>query len=59
MPGMDDLPKKPDKQELLQMLGEMVNSYERLPQHALITPVTHYDLLSVLLIVCELFRAED
>lgn len=51
--------EKPNKQQLMQMLTEMVDSYERLPQHALITPVTHYDLLSVLLIVCELFRAED
>ena len=55
----DESQEKPNKQQLMQMLSEMIDSYERLPQHALITPVTHYDLLSVLLIVCELFRTED
>ncbi len=55
----EELPQKPKKAELIQMLSEMVNSYERLPQHALMTPITHYDLLSSLLIVLEIFEAKE
>lgn len=45
------------KEELLKILDEMINTYENLPQHALITPVTHYDFTSLLLLVRELFRS--
>ena len=50
---------KPTKNELLGMLDEMVKSYERLPQSAMTSPITHYDLLSVLLLVSSLFKSED
>ena len=49
---------KPTKDELLGMLDEMIKSFERLPQNAMSSHTTHYDLLSVLLLVSSLFKAE-
>ena len=50
---------KPTKADLISMLDEMIKSYERLPQHAMSSPITHYDLISVLLLVSSLFKADD
>lgn len=47
------------KKELLEMLSEQINAYERLPQHALMTPITHYDLSSLMILMLAIFRAED
>ncbi len=49
---------KPTKDDLIDMLDEMVKTYEALPQNAMTSPVTHYDVLSVLLVVSALFKAE-
>lgn len=35
----------------LNMLGELIKSYERLPQHALLSPVTNADLCSALMLL--------
>ncbi len=51
--------EKPSKQELLKLLGDMIENIERLPQVALTLPVTHYDLLSALLLLSEILRARD
>jgi hypothetical protein len=51
--------EKPTKKELLEVLDEMVKSYESLPQAAMTQPITHYDLVSVLLLVSSLFRADN
>lgn len=40
------------------MLDEMIKSYDRLPQGAMLAPITHSDLLSVLLLLSSLFRAD-
>ena len=56
---LNTIEKKPTKQELLEMLSEMIKSYESLPQAAMTQPITHYDLLSVLLLVSSIFRSED
>jgi hypothetical protein len=45
------------KQRLLEVLDEMIKSYENLPQSAKIQPLVHYDLESVLLLMRELFKA--
>ena len=59
MLGMDELPEKPKKTQLLDMLDEMIKSYDRLPQHALISPISHYDLLSALLLISEILKSDD
>lgn len=47
---------KHKKEELIKILNEMITTYENLPQNAMITPITHYDYISLLLLVRELFR---
>jgi hypothetical protein len=49
---------KPSKKELLDMLSEMIKNIENLPPNAMSTPITHYDLLSALLLVSAVLRAE-
>ncbi len=48
---------KPTKKELLDMLDEMIKSYDNLPGNAMLTPVTHYDLASSLLLLSSILRA--
>ena len=50
---------KPDKKELLNELDLMIKNIEGLPQNALYAPVTHYDLVSALILVSALLRADD
>jgi hypothetical protein len=38
------------KADKLQALDELISSYEHLPQNAMMTPATNYDVLSVLLL---------
>lgn len=53
-----DLDRKiPTKNDLIDMLDEMIKNLENLPQVAMSMPVTHYDLLSSLLLVSAIFRA--
>ena len=47
--------EKPSREEKLKMLDEMIKSYESLPQSAMTSPVTAYDLVSALLLVRSLF----
>jgi len=57
---MQDVPEyKPSRDELLEMLDEMIKSYDRLPPGAMIAPVTQSDLLSVLMLVSAIVRAND
>lgn len=52
------IPSKPTKNDMLEMLDEMIKSYERLPQHAMLTSVTQADLLSVLLLFSSILRSD-
>ncbi len=49
---------RPTKKELLDMLSEMIKNIENLPQNAMSTPISHYDLLSALLLVSAILRSE-
>lgn len=48
---------EPTKEEKLDMLSEMIKGYERLPQHAMTLPITHYDLLSALMLINSILRS--
>ncbi len=50
---------KPTKKDLLYMLDEMVKNIERLPAHAMITPINHYDFCSLIILLSSIFRTED
>lgn len=54
----DSSDHKPDKKELLDMLEEMIKSYERLPEHVMFAPITHADYLSGLLLLFSILRSE-
>ncbi len=49
---------KPTKKELLNMLEEMIKTYERLPEQAAVAPVTNYDLASSLMLLLSIIRAD-
>lgn len=48
---------KPTFEQMLEMLEVMGKNIERLPADAMFTPVNHYDLLSLILLLKELLRS--
>lgn len=50
--------KKPNKSEMLEMLDQMIKAIEGLPQQAMITPITHYDFVSALLLLSSILRED-
>ncbi len=48
---------KPSTDELISMLDEMVKSYDNLPLHAMLAPISHADQLSLLMLVSSLFKS--
>lgn len=52
----EEKPRLLTRQEKLEVLKEMIDSYERLPQAALAGFVTHYDFCSLLVLVESLFK---
>lgn len=55
---LDKDAKKPSRADLMQMLSDMTKTIESLPREALNTYVTHYDLLSALLLLSAILRSE-
>lgn len=53
-----DIQTKPSKKELVGMLEEMIKGIERLPDHAMLAPITHYDFCSALLLLSSIFKAD-
>lgn len=49
---------KPTKQEMLEMLDQMIKRIEDLPQQALYTPITHADFVSLLILLHSILSAE-
>lgn len=49
---------KPTKKEMLSILDDMIKSYENLPQHAMLNPITHADFCSLLLLLSSILRVE-
>lgn len=49
---------KPHKKDIIIMLDNMISDYDKLPQHVLQSPISHYDFLSLLLIISA-FAKED
>ncbi len=57
---LDELckPNKPTKQELIEMLDEMNRNIERLPAHALIQSINHYDFSALLILLSAILKAQ-
>ncbi|CAB4121605.1 hypothetical protein UFOVP1357_43 [uncultured Caudovirales phage] len=49
---------KPTRKELIQMLDDMIESIEKLPDQAMIVSVNQYDFYSLLVLLASLFKAE-
>jgi hypothetical protein len=47
------------KADVLQTISEMRKNIEDLPPHAMVMPLTHYDLLSLLILLSGVLKAED
>lgn len=46
------------KKELMDMLKEMIKNIENLPPHAMLSPISHYDHFSLIMVLVALFEAE-
>lgn len=49
--------KKPTKEDLIEMLDEMIKTYEGLPERAMMTAINHYDLLSFMYLVSAVVKS--
>ena len=56
---MPDEITKPTKQELVEMLNDMNKNIESLPTHAMILPVTHYDLSALLILLHAILKDDN
>lgn len=50
---------KDTKHELLTSLEMMIENIEALPQEIMIMPINHYDLVSALILIQELYKLND
>lgn len=50
---------KPNIKELLSMLDEMISNVENLPPGAMISPITHYDYVSLMILLASIFKASS
>ena len=50
---------KPSKTDLVKLLDNMISSYESLPQNAMSSYVTNYDLYSFMLVLSSLFKMKE
>lgn len=51
--------KKPNRQELIDMLDEMNANIEKLPPHALASFITNYDLSALIILLSAILKAEN
>lgn len=49
---------KPSKEDIRGLLSEMIKNYENLPQQAMTTGISHYDYLSLLLLLEAILAAD-
>lgn len=56
---MTEEPKKLTKKELIDELDALIARSDDLPQHAMLSPITHADYYSLMLLLSSIFRAED
>lgn len=54
----EESPEKLSKNKILEELKAIINTYENLPQHAMISPINHYDLLNCMLLIYAILREE-
>ncbi len=55
----DEIISRPTRTEMIDMLDEMAKNIERLPQHAMLQPITHADHYSLILLLVALLRCPE
>jgi len=53
-----DNPSSLSRDDLLNMLDEMIKNIEQLPEHAKLTSINHYDYSSLLYLLSAIFRSK-
>jgi hypothetical protein len=56
---LEDPPKEVTKEELLNILEEMIKSDESLPQQAHHAPISYYDLLRYMLVISNILKKDN
>ncbi len=54
--NVDISSSKVDREGLLRMLDDMIENVERLPEHAKITPINHYDFCGLMMLLRSILR---
>lgn len=54
-----DISSKPTKDQLLNMLDDMIENIEKLPKHVMTTPINHYDYSSLLILLSAILRSDE
>jgi len=54
----EEMTKDEKKKQILISVKEMIEHYEKLPPHAKVLPVTHYDHLSLLILISTLLELD-
>ena len=44
---------------MIEMLDEMGKNIERLPQHAMMAPITHADQYALILLLCSILKTKE
>ncbi len=55
--GHDERKEKPHTKDIIAIIDNMIKDVEKLPQHAMNQPLTHYDYLSLLMLLSAAFKA--
>jgi len=50
---------KPTRKEMLEMLDEMISSVERLPDHAKLSSINHYDYCALMMLLAQIFKTSE
>lgn len=59
MTDQSEEPKEHTKEELIEMLDNMIRSFENLPQSAMLTPITYYDHVSLMMLLSTILKTKD
>lgn len=52
----EDETQEIDLKELIDMLNEMIKSFEQLPSYAMTTPITHYDHCALMILMSQIVK---
>lgn len=54
---MSEETKKPNREELIGMLDEMISKIEEMPLFAMTSPITHYDQVALMILLSAILKA--